>query len=580
MGVGEDDAEGSEEAGGLREFVDHGSECAERFAVSAEFGESPGFEGFGFDAVFGVEEAPAQGGESAQGLRRFSDFEEPTRTFECGFDFVGVHVHPRIVGDGRVLLTGCAPLNVHGISSARGMGTKSGVLRGDCGWCGSPGCRVGVGGGRMAWFVAGSCSWCARTDRILTTLIRDRGERMVRPSDVGDRESLWQRGVWLFCASLLLLDFCGCAGFRHVNEASQPRRNIRASDDSVELLMFKCLVLYPARDVLVLDPLWRVVFGSRAWNVDGGELADGAFWRDRDLGAMTPERAALGPCLERGPEGPFRVLKKRSPKHAGGVVPGFVGEDARGRKYFFKLDDPGYPELGSGAAIVSSRLLWALGYHVPATYLVEVFGTGDSDLDGRRGCASVFVEDVRGHFHFDWFRYRRELRGLRLASAWLNDTDRIGTNTLVAGAEDAAVRYYLIDFDSTLGAWQGRPKETWRGWRYQGDVVWALLELVTLGLAHPEPDVAQAVVSRAVGRFEGAYFAPLRWRSQVPNNAFAHMTGDDARWMAGRLRLLTRAHVEAVVGEACYSDAADAAYVVEVLMARRAKILEAVAGMR
>jgi hypothetical protein len=42
--------------------------------------------------------------------------------------------------------------------------------------------------------------------------------------------------------------------------------------------------------------------------------------------------------------------------------------------------------------------------------------------------------------------------------------------------------------------------------------------------------------SRAVGRFEGDVFDPIKWRPEYPNPAFDNMRADDAFWAAGSSR--------------------------------------------
>lgn len=204
---------------------------------------------------------------------------------------------------------------------------------------------------------------------------------------------------------------------------------------------------------------------------------------------------------------------------------------------------------------------------------MRVEGTGDDRFDGRRATAVPFLDGVLGQFEFDWFRHRREIRGLRMACAWINDTDRVATNTLVA-LDDGRARYRLIDFNSCLGAWNGCPKEPWRGHRYAIDLEELAVEALTLGLVHADYDPRQAVVSPAVGRFD-ARFDPMSWRGQFPNTAFNQMTEADLHWMAGKISGLSREHLVAIVAETHLTRAEDEAYLLETLLMRRAAILEA-----
>lgn len=139
---------------------------------------------------------------------------------------------------------------------------------------------------------------------------------------------------------------------------------------------------------------------------------------------------------------------------------------------------------------------------------------------------------------------------------------------------EGRARYYLIDFNGSLGSWQGLPKEPWRGWRYVLDLEWGPLMLVTLGLVHPGFDPNQPVVSRAVGRFDGRV-DPKRWRNQMPVTAFDRMTDEDGRWMARRIANFTEEHLRAIIAEARLSHTSDADYLLKSLLERRRRIIEA-----
>jgi hypothetical protein len=375
-------------------------------------------------------------------------------------------------------------------------------------------------------------------------------------------------GIVIFGALTVPTVVAGCADLRGRNTEAFLEPPVRTSRDHAAGLVFKTAVLYPARDLLTFDWLGRILFGDRAWNADGDGVADSSFFTNRRPPELTPERLLHGPGEDDRPQPPFRVETVKT----SGSSPGFIGRDDRGRRYLFKLDDPDYPELGSAAAVIGARILWALGYNVSANCVVVIEGTGDARFDGRRSVASRYLDHAVGRWKLDWFRYRREVRGLRMACAWINDVDRVGTNTLVT-VEHGRAWYYLIDFNSCLGAWQGRPKPAWRGWRHASDIFWPALRGLSLGTWPPGFDPNQPVISSAVGRFNAAY-QPLTWRSQFPNTAFEHLTEADLCWIASKIRTLEREHIEAIVAAAQYRDPRDAGYVVETLLARRQCILE------
>ncbi|MCP4592669.1 MAG: hypothetical protein GY842_18195 [bacterium] len=373
-------------------------------------------------------------------------------------------------------------------------------------------------------------------------------------------------------AGLIALACGGCSAFRYTNTSPRIERHIRATKDGPFVSQFKAAVLYPVRDILTLDPLWRTLFGDEAWNVRDGRVGDTSFCRAGALPNLTPEQAARGPSPELAPVPPISIDTVKT----SGATPGFFGTDAAGRRYLVKLDHPDYPELGSAASVITSRIYSALGYYVPPMFPITLRETGHAHFDGRRAVASPLVDGVIGHFQFDWFRHRREVRGLRLVAAWLNDTDRTASNTLVSVRQGTAW-YYLIDFNSSLGAWQGQPKEPWRGWRHQHGSPKLLLQWLSLGWLRPGYEIRQPMTSTAVGHFD-AEFDPRTWKPQVANTAFDHLSAADARWIADRIARLKRPHLEAIVDAAMLSRPQDRAYLVDVLLARQAGIL-AMAGV-
>ena len=176
---------------------------------------------------------------------------------------------------------------------------------------------------------------------------------------------------------------------------------------------------------------------------------------------------------------------------------------------------------------------------MPPVFLLCINGTGDPRFDGKRATASPMIPDVLGHFQFDWFRHRRELRGLRLAAAWLNDTDRGPNNNLVTQV-DGAAHYYFIDFNSALGSWQGRPKEPWRRLALCGGFGRGPRGLADGGF---DPARIQSTATGGLpgsGRFDADY-DPLTWAPQVANGAFDRMTSEDRDWMIERIARLQAA---------------------------------------
>ena len=68
------------------------------------------------------------------------------------------------------------------------------------------------------------------------------------------------------------------------------------------------------------------------------------------------------------PPGPWTVISGKSD----GITPGFTIRDSAGIIWFIKFDPPSNPEMATGAEMVSTKLFWALGFHVPENHLATL----------------------------------------------------------------------------------------------------------------------------------------------------------------------------------------------------------------
>ncbi len=342
----------------------------------------------------------------------------------------------------------------------------------------------------------------------------------------------------------------------------------------------------------------RKVAGApvRSLNLKEHQLQQSMFFTDRPIETLTPEAVRWGPTRpEDLAQPPYTVTK---PKLEGKTA-GFFVRDARGHQYLFKLDPPEAPELLTGAEVVTSKLLSALGYHVPSYEIVRAHRRDfrpDPAAAGRaralsaealqtlltqherggeiRLAASKLLDgEILGPMRFKQFRDCTEIRGLRLAYAWVNNTDSKDHNTLMVWDGTRAVGY-LIDFGTSFGAdaGTGGPKNPCAGWTYAVDLPLAVRELTSLGRYRSGCDLTETPVNAQVGRFSPR-FNPAGWRPYAPNLAFAEMNDDDADWLARRLARLSRAQIDAAVSAGQYASQKDRTYLLETLEARRAAIL-------
>lgn len=306
-----------------------------------------------------------------------------------------------------------------------------------------------------------------------------------------------------------------------------------------------------------------------------------------------------------------------------GITLGFIVEDPDARRFVLKFDPPDYPEMASAADIISSKFFYALGYNTPENYIVhfrrgnlgaskgvtwhdstgkkrilteravdELLERQPKDGNGSyRALASRWLSgDLVGPFNYQGTRAddpnditphqdRRELRGLRAFSAWLNHTDVKQTNTMDTLVIENGVRFlkhYLVDFGSTLGSDANLPKNAWRGHMYPISPGKASAsQVVTLGIYTPEFLRARYPKLRGAGNFESEVFNPLAWRPNYPNPAFSLMDDEDAFWASKQIAAFTDDEIRAIVDTGEFSDPRAAQWIANCLIQRRNKITRA-----
>jgi hypothetical protein len=406
----------------------------------------------------------------------------------------------------------------------------------------------------------------------------------------------WRALALLGSAGLLMLQGCALLPKRWGARPCCLEAKPQVKRQPIAWHLFDVTVLEPLEQPFHLMRWGRKLFGIpiRASNLQGDQVADSAFFTDRDLSTLSVKAARWGPTdPDEAATPPFTITKAKLE----GKTPGFFVRDARGHRYLLKFDPVDAPELLSGAEVVTSKLLHALGYRVPSYEVVflrpedvriaeanETQGTAAAVTpaaleelmeprlrEGRVRVAASHILDgeILGPASFKQFRDCAEMRALRLAYAWLNNVDAKDHNSLLVWDGQRTVGY-LIDFGTSLGADAGRgaPKESCEGWTYAVDLQEWSLRLVTLGWHRPVCEAQPRVASPSIGLFS-PQFDPERWKPYAPNLAFLEMNDDDARWIARRMARLSRAHLEAAVSAGQYQRPEDAAYLVEALEQRR-----------
>ena len=354
---------------------------------------------------------------------------------------------------------------------------------------------------------------------------------------------------------------------------------------------------------------------QRAVNVNTiDEVPDSSWFTNRSR--LTVDDYVRGPNTSGGPApGAWTVVSGKSD----GITPGFTVRDSADTTWFIKFDPPSNPEMATGAEIIATKLFWAAGYHVPENYLAvldpatltvdaratmrDAVGTrqpltrdgvdrllaqGARRADGRyRVIASrQLTGRPVGPFKYYGTRpddpndifpheHRRELRGLRAFSAWLNHDDSRSVNTLDTLVEldgRHVLRHHLIDFGSTLGSASVTAQKPRAGNEYIWEARPTLLTMLSFGFwVRPWIKVRYPDYP-AVGNIEAAYFWPERWKPEYPNAAFRNARADDLFWAARRVMAVPDEAIRAVVASAQYSDRGAADYLADVIIARRDKV--------
>jgi hypothetical protein len=423
--------------------------------------------------------------------------------------------------------------------------------------------------------------------------------------------------------SLLLL-FIGCGSnkyFKAPRNFPNDRRHIK-QPRPYEYNLFSDLlnkqITEQAGQTFDFSRQLRNLFGKpkQAMNVDAyGEVSNSSWFTNRNASnRMSIEEIALGPDTEEGPDvtGLWTIVRAKTE----GVTPGFTIEDSRKVRYVIKFDPIGYSELATGAEVVSTKLFYAAGYNVPENYIVyfhprilrlgdkvkfvdkkgEKRSMVDEDLDailarieyqpdGRiRALASKYIQGIPiGPFQYKGTRkddpndiiphqHRRELRGLRVLSAWLNHTDTKDGNTFDSYFNEGGrsfVKHYLIDFGSTLGSAAHGSKSPVKGHENEVDPHEIFKNILTLGLYVRPWEKLEGVRYPSIGLYESSLFNPIKFKFNVPNPAFEALTNLDGYWGAKAVMSFTDAQLEVVVDEGMYSDPKAAQYLLQNLIERR-----------
>lgn len=355
-----------------------------------------------------------------------------------------------------------------------------------------------------------------------------------------------------------------------------------------------------------------------------GEVPDSSWFQNRiGVREMSLEELARGPDQGSGPaDGRWTITAGKSQ----GITPGFTIEDERGDSYFVKFDPIPYPNLSTAADVIVTNFFYAFGYYVPENYIAyfrpeQLVISPDAKVpergakkrkmtaadlesilsrvphlpDGRVRCvASKRLSGAPLGPHKYWgtrsddpndaFRHehRRDLRGYRVFSAWLNHDDSRSVNSqdvfVRTSGDKGYVKHHLIDFSSTLGSGSDAerriaPQNPRAGNEYVLELKPILKTAFSLGLWERPWRKVKYREFDEVGRIEAEFFEPDAWKPEYPNPAFERMRPTDAFWAARIVSRFSDAAVRALVHTGAFTDPEAERHLTDTLIRRRDKIV-------
>jgi hypothetical protein len=338
-----------------------------------------------------------------------------------------------------------------------------------------------------------------------------------------------------------------------------------------------------------------------------GEVMDGDWYVNRQTARrMTIAELQRGPGQDLPPatSAPWQVLVVKP----FGINSGLLVADAKNDLYLMRFDPYGHEGLATGAQMVTSRFLYALGYFVVENYLVRferpqlvAHASGQAvssagkpralvteDIDaflkdlpqgpGRtyRAVATRLPERREGLLgpYQVWgtrsddpndtvlHEHRRDLRGLSVFAAWLNISNMraVGTQDILTTTDSAPhIRHFIVDLTRSLGSglFDG-PKLAWEGNENAIPSFGAIgRNIASLGLVTPDwmkeklPDLPE------VGAFGSEKFDAQTWTTTEPIAPFLNRLPDDAFWAARQVMAFSDEEIRAIVKTGQYTQAAE-----------------------
>ena len=342
------------------------------------------------------------------------------------------------------------------------------------------------------------------------------------------------------------------------------------------------------------------------------EVPDSTWFTNRiGIRDVAPDEAALGASADGPPRLPLEVTGGKP----GGANPGMMAKDATGRRFVIKFDTKENPGMQTATNTIVNRIFWTLGYNVPNDTIVSFsrselsVGKGavlkdemgrkfpmlEANLDETlasaprypegvfRASASEFIAGIpKGGWTKEGVReddendaipheHRREVRALRVFSAWLNHTDIKQDNTLDAYVDDGGKRYlkhYLLDFGEALAGQAAEANKPETGYEHWIDYKYNTLAALSFGIWARPWEQLEETRWPSIGLFSAKHFDPETWRPMSPYWAFDEADAADKYWAAKLVLRFDKPLLRALVAVGQLGHADADAYLVNALYDR------------
>ncbi len=223
------------------------------------------------------------------------------------------------------------------------------------------------------------------------------------------------------------------------------------------LIRFRFVVLLTTLVACAAPPHAQIPAPARA------DIAE--FWQEPvDLLQRDLFNGPGGPGLTPLPDGTYQFVAFKT----SGTNPGYDVRDASGRFWSVKLG------IEASSEVTVSRVLWAMGFHQPATYYLPQFTLTGIDAGTKRQARfRTDLEPWRAAGEWSWyanpFADTRPFRGLIVAQLVLNAWDLKTSNNRIYEAADPLMqprrKFMVRDVGASLGKARQFPLFTLLGTR-------------------------------------------------------------------------------------------------------------------